>query len=686
MLIEERHQKIIEILEQNRSVRAREIQETFEIGFDTARRDLRILEEKGLLKRTHGGAIPILQVGFTSPKTHTARDITEVKTHHLNIALRAVEMIRQNDVVFIQGASVGFFMVKNLPVDIEFSVVTNSIILADELRHYNNINCFVIGGQLTPTGQLRDHFAVEMIKEMRFDISFVTAAKYSSEFGMSIQTSNSVSIYKALIESSRKTVGLFPHEKIGYDSIIKACEPNDLDVIITDGETCLTDIDKIKRVGVEVIIVEEIQEIEQSLLSVEPNYLEVTGGHKLNGTVCPDGAKNSALIQLAALALVEDNFVTLSNVPGITDVVDTIEMLREIGLSVKHVDDEVAVSGKIHAAEFSYAYGSKIRASLAFLGSVIAKQGEVVLPLPGGDKIGPRPIDIHIDVLNAFGVETDVVDKFIHAKATVFPLKGTTVYLRYPSVLATVNAILLGVHAEGKTVLHNVAKEPEIVDLTNLLSKMGADIRGVGTDKITIEGVRTLNSTFHEIMPDRLEAAALIMAIVMSGGEGTVAKTIPEHNGPLIDVLRHAGIEVEVYEDSISIKTQTCHTGFTAETRPFPGLATDVQPILTSFALRCPGISKITDTVHKERFSHAEELKKLGASIDKIDNSIYISGLKTLHGSSVKGGDIRSVVALINAALYINDKTIIYGVDHLNRGHSRFVEKLNALGANIVVK
>lgn len=415
----------------------------------------------------------------------------------------------------------------------------------------------------------------------------------------------------------------------------------------------------------------------------EARYVKVTGGQKLSGRVSPDGAKNSALIQLAALALVEDNFVSVSNIPEITDVNDTLEMLREVGMHVKYDNKEVTVSGGLAKHEFSFTYASRIRSSLAFLGAVIAKRGEILLPMPGGDKIGPRPIDIHVSVMEAFGIEVKVKDALIHAKATTFPLVGSDVSLRYPSVLATVNAILLAVHAKGKSTLHNVAKEPEIVDLTNLLSKMGADIRGVGTDKITVHGVETLHSTYHEVMPDRLEAAALIMAFVMSGGEGVVENTIPEHNEPLIDILRHVGVDVDVKDDKVCISSVACLRAFDAETRPFPGLATDVQPIMTPLGLKCPGTSKITDTVHKERFSHADELIRLGASIDRVDNSIFLKGDQILKPAVMKGSDIRSVVSLINAALYVEGTSEIYGVEHLMRGHGHFVEKLNQLGANI---
>lgn len=427
--------------------------------------------------------------------------------------------------------------------------------------------------------------------------------------------------------------------------------------------------------------------MKQQLANMSEPCIVVSGGKKLNGIVKPDGAKNASLIQIAALALVDDAFVTLTNVPGITDVEDEVEMLREVGMHVKHQGDEVVVSGSLKSFEFSKTYGSKIRASLAFLGSVIPRKGEVILPMPGGDKIGPRPIDIHVDIMNAFGIEVEIKGQMIHAKAEELPLVGQTIYLRFPSVLATVNGILLGVHAKGKTVLHNVAKEPEIVDLTNLLVKMGANIRGVGTDKITIEGVEKLHTTYHEVMPDRLEAGALLMAIVMSGGTGTVEKTIPEHNEPLIDILRQVGATIEVEEDKIIVLDSHIKDGFQAITRPFPGLATDIQPIITPLAFKHMGISKITDTVHPHRFDHANEMKiHLGAEIDKVDNAIYINGQKPLHGGVVTGRDIRSAVSLINTALSIEEEVTIFGVEHLSRGHSKYLDKLRSMGAEITLR
>lgn len=440
-----------------------------------------------------------------------------------------------------------------------------------------------------------------------------------------------------------------------------------------------------KDVIVDKLIIEDTDReiIAEKIISEEGSYIKVKGGIKLHGIVRPDGAKNSALIQLAATALIEDSWVTLENVPMISDVDDMIMMLGECGLIAKYNGNVVTIAGKVSSGSFSNVYGSKIRASLVFLGSILSRRGEIKLPLPGGDKIGERPIDIHIEVLNAFGIESTIKNGYIHAKAKELPLKGTTIYLKFPSVLATVNAILLATLADGKTVLMNVAKEPEIVDLTSLLIKMGANIIGVGTDKITIVGVEILNSAHHEIIPDRLETAALIMSFVMTNGNGTVDKIIPEHNEPLIQVLKSCGVNIKVEHDRIHISDSTITKGFQLETRPYPGFATDLQPIITTLAFKCPEDSMVTDTVFIERFAHVNELRKMGADIERIGNTIIIKANQKLTGATVEGNDIRTVVSLINAALGITGESKIYGISHLERGHSNFINKLKLLNADI---
>ncbi|MDN5351842.1 MAG: UDP-N-acetylglucosamine 1-carboxyvinyltransferase [Clostridiales bacterium] len=417
--------------------------------------------------------------------------------------------------------------------------------------------------------------------------------------------------------------------------------------------------------------------------SVSKAFVKITGGKPLHGTVTPDGAKNSALIQLAAMPLVEDTWVKIDNLPGITDVDVSIEMLRECGLTCKREKNAVTVIGNAKKYAFSEENGSRIRSSIAFLGSVLSRFGRVRLPLPGGDAIGDRPIDIHLDVLRAFQIDARVENGCVVAEARKFPLEGAEIFLRYPSVLATVNAILLAVKATGKTVIVNAAKEPEIIDLASLLSKMGAHVIGAGTERIIVRGVERLNGAEYQVMPDRLETGALLMAIVMSGGSGKITGTIPEHVLPLVHTLRDCGVDIQIDDATIEIKSVQLNKGFQISTAPYPGFATDLQPIITPLALVAPGESAITDTVFPERFGHVSELRKFGADIKRNGNTIWVHGLEPLSGCEVAGGDIRSVVCLINTALSVGTETKVFGVEHLLRGHARFVDKLKSLEAQI---
>jgi len=419
----------------------------------------------------------------------------------------------------------------------------------------------------------------------------------------------------------------------------------------------------------------------ESMLNKE--YISIRGGVPLVGEVAPDGAKNSALIHLAATCLLDDGWVTFNNLPMISDVHMSLKMLEEAGFKYQVSKNSAKIYGRATKFEFSEQYGGKIRASLAFLGSVLPRLGEIHLPVPGGDKIGERPIDIHIDILEAFGAETKISGGMIHSKVKELPLKGTEIYLRFPSVLATVNGILLGVLAQGQTVLRNVAKEPEIVDLVSFLSKMGAKIVGAGTDTIFITGVESLHSAEHEIVPDRLETGALIMAFVMSGGKGTVKDIIPEHIMPMIHTLRSCGVDLSVEVDRIHINKVDLKKNFRLETKPYPGFATDLQPIITPLALACPEGSVITDTIFKERFAHIEELRKMGANIERTGNTVRVISQEPLVGSKVSGGDIRSVVCMINAGLAAEGETKVYGIEHLARGHVDFIDKLQKLNADI---
>ncbi len=259
MFIEERHQKILEILNTDGSISCAAIQELFNVSYDSAKRDLRILEEKGLLKRTHGGALPLRQVAVSRPAKMTCKDIGTVKENYMAIALKAVSMIENNDVVFITSATVGYFMAQNLPNDIRIRVVTNSIVIAEELRTRDNIDVIMLGGEMDHKGNCYDAIAVETIKRLRFDKCFITSATIAAEFGLSIQRTGAITFWNALIDSSKKTIGLYPTEKIGYESIVSICPANRLDVLITDWDACEEDLQKFDEQGIEVVIVEKEQ-------------------------------------------------------------------------------------------------------------------------------------------------------------------------------------------------------------------------------------------------------------------------------------------------------------------------------------------------------------------------------------------------------------------------------------------
>jgi len=257
MFIEERHQAILDILAEKGSISTAEIQRKFQVSYDSAKRDLRLLEERGLLKRTHGGAIPLRQIAAGRPKDQTCRDIAEVKDNYLAIAKHAVSMIRDGDVVFIMAATVGYLMVQNLPDSLHLRVVTNSIVLAEELRQKPNISVILLGGEMDGKGNCYDAFAVDMIRRLRFDRCFITAAALSAGFGLSIQKSQAITFWNAVIDSARQTVGLFPTEKLGIASIVSICPAERLDVLITDWNASEDDLTPLDEKGIEVVIVDE---------------------------------------------------------------------------------------------------------------------------------------------------------------------------------------------------------------------------------------------------------------------------------------------------------------------------------------------------------------------------------------------------------------------------------------------
>ncbi len=257
MFIEERHQAILDILAERGSISVTDIQTMFNVGYGSAQRDLRMLEEQGLLKRTHGGAIPLRQVAAGKPKNVTCKDIAEEKENYVSIAKKAVSMINKNDVVFITSATVGYFMARELPEDLKIRAVTNSIIIAEELRKKTGVQVIMLGGEMDGKGNCYDAFAIDTVKRLRFDKCFITAAAISADFGLSIQKSQAISFWNAVIDSSKQAIGLFPTEKIGFESIVSICPANRLDTLITDWNALEEDLAKFDKQGIDVIVVEK---------------------------------------------------------------------------------------------------------------------------------------------------------------------------------------------------------------------------------------------------------------------------------------------------------------------------------------------------------------------------------------------------------------------------------------------
>lgn len=257
MFIEERHRLILDYLKKNGSITTNDIMEQYNVSYDTAKRDLRILDEKKLIKRTHGGALPLHQVAVGRPAKMTVKDIVSVKENYYQVALKAVSMIENNDVIFLSSATVCYFMSQNLPTDMKLRVVTNSIVIAEELRTRDNISVIMLGGEMDDKGNCYDAIAVETIRKLRFDKSFITSAFISAEFGLSIQKTSAISFYNAVLSSSRKVIGLYPKEKIGFDSVVSICPAESLDMMITDWDASETDLAVFDEKGIEIIIVEE---------------------------------------------------------------------------------------------------------------------------------------------------------------------------------------------------------------------------------------------------------------------------------------------------------------------------------------------------------------------------------------------------------------------------------------------
>lgn len=411
--------------------------------------------------------------------------------------------------------------------------------------------------------------------------------------------------------------------------------------------------------------------------------IAIEGGYKLNGTVRISGAKN-ATVALIPAAVLADGPVEILGVPEISDVEALAILLRELNCEVDINGDSIRIDpSQMEDIPLVSDAVNKLRASYYFMGALLGKYKRVKIKMPGGCYLGPRPIDLHLKGFKALGanITYDEVEETYLLEAD--ELIGNSIYLDFASVGATINILLAAVKAKGRTIIENAAKEPEIIDVTNLLTKMGAHIRGVGTDTITIDGVDHLHGTFHEIIPDRIEAGTFLIIAAAAGEKVIVQNVIPQHLEALISKLKEMGVQMDVVGDSIIVYGSHNLKPVHVKTQIYPGFATDLQQPLTTLLTQADGQSSVKETIYIERFLHCEQLNKMGAHIDVGRASSTIYGPTKLHGARVQATDLRCGAALIIAGLIGEGKTEIMNVYHIDRGYDNIDQKLITLGAHI---
>ncbi|MBK16645.1 MAG: UDP-N-acetylglucosamine 1-carboxyvinyltransferase [Prochlorococcus sp. SP3034] len=412
--------------------------------------------------------------------------------------------------------------------------------------------------------------------------------------------------------------------------------------------------------------------------------LKITGQSSLSGKINISGAKNSALVLLAASLLTKEK-VFIDNIPELTDVQKMKNILKSLGVELLGNKSTLIINSKdLQACELPYELVNSLRASFFCIGPLLARLGEASLALPGGCKIGKRPIHEHIKGLRALGAKIHIKEGFVKAKINTKNkrLTGSNIELDCPSVGATETLVMAATLAEGKTTIRNAAREPEIQDLCQMLNKMGAKIEGAGESQIIINGVEELKGCSHKVIPDRIEAGTFLIAAAATLSSVTISPVIPKHLESVLNKLRESGSELKIKNTSISIKTKSIKST-NIETAPFPGFPTDLQAPFTALMAIADGESKITETIFEKRMSHINLLNKMGASIRTEHNIAFIKGVKELNGAKLLGSDLRSTAAIIIAALTANSESIIGGLEHLDRGYDNFESKLNTLGANI---
>ena len=411
--------------------------------------------------------------------------------------------------------------------------------------------------------------------------------------------------------------------------------------------------------------------------------LLIYGGARLDGEVRISGAKNAVLPILAA-TLLADGPMRVANVPHLHDVTTMMELLGRMGVSLT-VDERMGIetdTKSIHTLRAAYELVKTMRASILVLGPLLARFGEAEVSLPGGCAIGSRPVNLHVDGLRAMGADITVEGGYIRAKAG--RLHGTRLVLDVITVTGTENLMMAAVLAEGRTIIENAAREPEVIDLANCLIAMGAKVEGAGTDTITIHGVERLNGCEYEVLPDRIETGTFLVAGAISGGRVRVKRTYASIVDSVLQKLRATGAELRVGEDWIELDMHGERPrSVDLQTAPYPAFPTDMQAQFTALNAVADGVASITETVFENRFMHVQELQRMGANIQVNGNTAIVRGVPELTGAPVMATDLRASASLILAGLVAKGETLVDRIYHIDRGYECIEEKLAQLGARI---
>ena len=410
----------------------------------------------------------------------------------------------------------------------------------------------------------------------------------------------------------------------------------------------------------------------------------INGGKKLQGEVTVSGAKNSVVALIPAIIL-SDGVVTLDGVPAISDVDNLIEIIEVMGGSVKRDGETLEVDPRgVKDMPMPFGKINSLRASYYFYGSLLGRYGQATVGLPGGCDLGPRPIDLHLKAFEAMGASISYEAESMRIATDAGQrIQGAHIYMDTVSVGATINTMLAAAKADGRTVIENAAREPEIIDVATLLNNMGARVRGAGTEVITIDGVESLHGTRHQVIPDRIEAGSYIAMAAAIGKGIKVKNVLYEHLESFIAKLEAMGVRMTVEEDAIFVEEQGDLKPVDIKTSPYPGFATDLQQPMTPLLLKASGRGKIIDTIYEKRVNHVPELARMGADIQVLGGQIVYNGPTQLSGAPVKASDLRAGAALVTAGLMAEGQTEITNIEFILRGYSNIIEKLSDLGADI---